>query len=100
MSIVVDDLFDTTWADKKKWPYSQSCHLMSDQPGEPGERELLAFAQRIGLYWRWIQHPGKPTCHFDLTPRMRAKAVAEGAREITAHENAEITLSKMGAAHR
>ena len=98
--IVVDDLFDTAWADKKKWPYAQSCHLVSDQPGEAGERELMAFAERIGLYWRWIQKPGTVHVHFDLTPRMRARAVSEGARELTTAEMAELTLSKMGVVRR
>lgn len=56
-------------------------HLMSDEPvGASGE--LLAFAVRLGLRPAWIQHPGTPKEHFDLTDAKRDLALRLGARAI------------------
>ena len=53
-------------------------HLFADT-----ETELRAFAQRIGLSQAWIQHPGQPHVHFDVTGRMRQRALGAGARPVT-----------------
>ncbi len=53
-------------------------HLFADT-----EPELRAFAQKIGLNQAWIQHAGQPHAHFDVTGRMRQRALAAGARPVT-----------------
>ncbi|MBU2693915.1 DUF4031 domain-containing protein [Pimelobacter sp. 30-1] len=57
-------------------------HLLSDLPGEAGRRELLAFAERLGIEARWIQKPGTAREHFDVTEPTRQRALALGARPI------------------
>lgn len=41
-------------------------HLMSDQHGIAGSRELLEVAKALGLPRAWLQHADKPHEHFDL----------------------------------
>jgi hypothetical protein len=53
-------------------------HLFADT-----EDELRAFAATIGLKQDWIQHPGQPHVHFDVTARMRQRAIAAGAAPLT-----------------
>ncbi|AGC43238.1 hypothetical protein MYSTI_01907 [Myxococcus stipitatus DSM 14675] len=56
------------------------CHLLCDPDGEA---ELHAMAARIGLKREWFQAPpnaSKP--HYDLTPPVRADALAWGAVEL------------------
>lgn len=70
-------------------------HLLSDLPGEAGQRELLAFAERLGVDPRWIQNEGTPTEHFDLREPMRQRALALGAVPIRyGREVAAITRAK------
>lgn len=53
---------------------------------------LHRFAERIGLEREWFQdHPLAP--HYDLTPSRRLKAVAAGAREMTARETARLRVA-------
>lgn len=56
-------------------------HLMSDEPAG-ASRELISFAVRLGLRPAWIQHPGTPKEHFDLTDAKRDLALRLGARAI------------------
>ena len=58
------------------WKYPVSCHMVADDI-----RELVIFARRIGLNPKWLQRQTLP--HFDLTERMREKAVVYGAVEIS-----------------
>jgi len=61
-----------------KWPYNSSCHLFSDQD-DPAQ--LHDFADRLGLRRSWFQDdPRLP--HYDLTPGMRARAVALGVHSV------------------
>jgi hypothetical protein len=53
-------------------------HLFADT-----EAELRAFAARIGLRPGWIQNPGQPHAHFDVTAQMRQRALAAGATPVT-----------------
>ena len=53
-------------------------HLTADT-----EEELHVFAARIGLRRGWAQHSGTHRFHYDVIPRVRAKAVAAGAIEVT-----------------
>jgi hypothetical protein len=55
------------------------------------EEDLRDFARRLGLKASWIQSPGVHSrVHFDLTGRMRRKAVALGAVELSRRELAEL----------
>lgn len=53
-------------------------HLFADTPGE-----LKAFAQRIGLNPRWLQHGGTYREHYDVTESYRQVAITNGAQQIT-----------------
>ncbi|WP_435769685.1 DUF4031 domain-containing protein [Nocardioides sp. SYSU DS0651] len=46
---------------------------------EAGTRELVAFAERLGVNSAWLQNPGTPTEHFDITEPTRQRALALGA---------------------
>lgn len=54
------------------------CHMIADS-----SEELLAMADKIGVNRKWIQKPGTPREHFDICKTKRAKAVKNGAIEIT-----------------
>jgi len=63
----------------------ESCHLFADSLDE-----LVSFATRIGCKPQWLHKPElrgvntRPTPpHFDLTAARRARAVQEGATELT-----------------
>ena len=49
-------------------------HLMADTDGE-----LHAFAARLGLRRSWAQYPGTWRSHYDVTDRVRTRAIALGA---------------------
>ena len=81
MSVYVDPLFVTGLT--RQWPYPRACHLFAD-----GDKELHALAARIGLKRTWFQNrPGKLP-HYDLTMRMRRRAISAGAIELTRQEAA------------
>ncbi len=70
-------------------------HLLSDLTGEAGRAELVGFAERLGIDARWIQNPGTPTEHFDVTEPFRQRALALGAVPIRyGREVAAITRAK------
>ncbi|GAA3662187.1 hypothetical protein GCM10022237_22570 [Nocardioides ginsengisoli] len=74
-------------------------HLLSDLPGAAGQRELLAFAERLGIEARWIQNAGTATEHFDVTEPTRQRALALGAVPIRyGRAVAAITMAKREAA--
>lgn len=62
------------------WRYGDSCHLTADT-----EDELHAFAARLGMRRAWFQDR-RDYPHYDLTASKRARAVAMGAKEVTARE--------------
>jgi hypothetical protein len=74
------------YVDEARWPFRGSlyCHMVSDEP--EGHEELMEFALKLGLKPAWLQKAGTPRVHFDLSPKMRAKAVKQGAIEITWRE--------------
>lgn len=79
MSVYVDPLFSTEGLPRTgRWPYDNACHMTADT-----HRELVEMARDLGLRFGWIQHYGRATEHFDLTPSKRAEAVKRGAVEIT-----------------
>jgi hypothetical protein len=66
-------------------------HLFADT-----EDELRAFAATIGLKQDWIQHPGQPHVHFDVTARMRQRAIAAGATPVTWRQAGEFSARHAG----
>lgn len=54
-------------------------HLLSDLGGAEGRRELLDFADRLGIEARWIQKAGTSHEHFDIIEPTRQRALALGA---------------------
>ena len=65
------------------------CHLMADTTDE-----LVEFAWRIGLRPEWIQFPGTPKEHFDVTAGRRVAAVRAGAVEISSADAVELMEAK------
>lgn len=78
MSVYVDDM---------RAPFGRMimCHMMADTSDE-----LLQMADTIGVARKWIQYPGTPKEHFDISLSKRALAVKHGAIEITQREMAQI----------
>lgn len=71
------------WPSKIRYFQGGSCHLTTDGNIE----ELHAFAAKIGMKREWFQeHRLLP--HYDLTPKRRAAAIAAGAVEVSAREQA------------
>lgn len=60
------------------------CHMIADTTGE-----LLAMVDAIGIQRKWIQDPGTPREHFDISMTKRAAAIKCGAIEITWRELAQ-----------
>lgn len=56
------------------------CHMMIDRDADL--EELHLFAERLGLKRQWFQGQKPQYPHYDLSPRMRAKAIRFGAVEI------------------
>ena len=74
MSVYVDDMYAT-------FGRMKMCHMVADST-----EELNAMADRIGVTRKWIQHPGMPGEHYDVSISARKKAVAFGAVELTMRE--------------
>jgi hypothetical protein len=77
--IYVDD-FKSRIDNAGKHPISFSGHLFAYPLDDSA---LLAFGHKIGLRPEWLQKPGTPRCHFDVTRTMRAEAVRRGAKEVS-----------------
>jgi hypothetical protein len=54
------------------------CHLFADTTDE-----LNRMADAIGIARKWIQYPGTPKEHFDISKSKRALAIMNGAIELT-----------------
>jgi hypothetical protein len=93
--IVVDEIveYPASMTTAKGLPGRHWCHMFSSLPGEAGTKELLAFAERIDLRLRWLQHEGRPTEHFDLTRWARLVAIKAGAIEVSSREYARARLA-------
>ena len=77
MSVYVGPLFPTEKS--SRWPYTAACHMTADHLNE-----LHVFAEAVGLRAEWFQPKSLP--HYDLTRRMRERAVRLGAIELTLRE--------------
>ena len=88
--ILVDSIveYPADMTTAKGLPGKRWCHLISsDQETAAGEVELRGFGRKIGLSSSWIQMPGFPRrVHYDLTPSVRAKALAAGAIPVDLRE--------------
>ena len=86
MTVYVDDMHRTRMGQLGRMKMS---HMIADTT-----EELLAMADRIGVARRWIQKPGTPWEHFDISLSKRAEAVKHGAVEITMRELAKKTRAR------
>lgn len=77
MAVYVDPMF--ACQPNPNWRYRSACHLFADTVDE-----LQAFAQRLGMQRSWFQD-GRFK-HYDLTARMREKAVRLGAIDLTSRQ--------------
>ena len=78
--IVIDEPLDWGGAFNRRW--CPSAHLMSDLDGEAGTRELVAFAEALGIPRAALQHPGTAREHFDLAGPWLQAAREAGATVI------------------
>jgi len=58
------------------WRGGVACHMISDT----GPEELRSFAASLGIPLSWYQPGSIP--HFDISPRLRSKAIASGATPV------------------
>jgi len=82
MAVFVDNM-------KAKFGRMVMCHMLADS-----REELDAMADRIGVARRWIQYPGTPKEHYDVSMSARAKAVAAGAVEIDMRDAAQMVAAR------
>jgi hypothetical protein len=62
--------------------HTDGVHLVSDIPGEEGERELHAFASGLRFRRAWFQnHPVHP--HYDLTTARAARHAQQHGAMLT-----------------
>lgn len=66
------------------------CHMNADT-----SKELLDMATKIGLSHKYIQYPGTPQEHFDVSLSMKKKAISFGAKEMKARDLSEIVMNKI-----
>jgi hypothetical protein len=72
---------------KSRWPMSFSGHLFSVPPDDAA---LVAFGESIGLKADWLQFPGTPKAHFDVTDGKKLLAVRKGAVRISFMDGARL----------
>ena len=65
------------------------CHMMADST-----EELLEMADKIGVQKKWIQYPGTPKEHFDISLGKKKLAIQNGAKEITWREIGRMTINR------
>ena len=57
--------------------HTKSAHLLAD-----AELELLTFGEKLGCRTAWAHRSNSGVLHFDLTERMRSKAIRMGAKTL------------------
>lgn len=57
--------------------------------------ELVEMALKIGLKKEWLQNGGMYHEHFDVSPNMKTKAIANGAESITYCRSGEILAARI-----
>lgn len=67
-----------------------SAHLMADS-----DEELLAYARSIGMRPSWIQKPGTPRSHFDVTGSRLTRALGDSkVRKLSLLETVDLLRSR------
>jgi len=83
----VDPLFRCMTS--KHFHHSEACHLVADTV-----EEFHVFAQNLGLRRDWFQDGLVP--HYDLSKRMRYKAIAAGAKSVGRKQFAKMMIRRCG----
>ena len=90
MTVYVDDMLkDAAVRNGDHTVRGRWSHLMADTTSE-----LLDFAAGLGLHRSWLQKPGSPLEHFDITAGKRLRALELGAVQITYGEGGHLTRAK------
>jgi hypothetical protein len=82
MTVYVDEIRHYPQA---RWTRKHWCHLITDGAMD----ELHAFADALGVERRRL-HAHRTLPHYDLTPELRERAVALGARPIDRRQLVEL----------
>jgi Protein of unknown function (DUF4031) len=82
MSVYVDDM-------DAPFQGTIMCHMLADT-----HEELMAMAKLLRLNPAWIQHPGTPKEHFDISLGKKRLALAHGALPITWDEAGAFVVRK------
>jgi hypothetical protein len=69
-------------------------HVLSDQIGPEGSRELRSFVARFGLRPEWIQYRGSYREHYDVRADTGLEMLASGARPATNREVGRLLAAK------
>lgn len=72
----------------------RAAHLLSDQAGYAGTKELMRFGVAIGLKAGWLQADDSPHEHFDLFGKMIDAAIDAGAVKIDRYRLVSIVRAK------
>jgi hypothetical protein len=72
-------------------------HVLSDQIGEAGSRELREFVAQLGIRARWVQYPGAYREHFDAPGRALDDLLRLGGRMISTHDLGALLAAKRAA---
>jgi hypothetical protein len=72
-------------------------HVLSDQTGPEGSRELRAFVAGFGLRPGWIQYEGSYREHFDARADTGLEMLAAGARLATNRDVGLLLAAKKAA---
>ena len=88
MAVLVDEIREYPYV---RWTVKHWCHMVSDTSFE----ELHAFAAALGIPRQRFQRD-----HYDLPPSLRARAVAQGAEQVTISDLAQRMAGPRGERNR
>lgn len=89
MTVYIDDMYLYPMG---RFGRMKMSHMIADTTAE-----LLEMADRIGVARKWLQKPGSPGEHFDVSQGCRDLAIAAGAVPITLRQTgAMMMLRRMG----
>jgi hypothetical protein len=72
-------------------------HVLSDQTGPEGSRELCFFVAGFGMRPEWIQYEGSYREHFDARADTGIEMIGAGARLATNREVGRLLAAKKAA---
>lgn len=84
----------TVYVDDMQASYGQMimCHMIADT-----RSELMSMVDNIGVSPHWLQRAGTSNEHFDICLSKRARAVKNGAIELTMREFIKVIKKKRAA---